>query len=136
MSGNTVTGRDWSAELAEAVLSRMGSGDSGVRDAVATLQELASVFLENPVLCKYPTIFNTADVAVITKIDLAEAVEFDATAANHSIESVRPSMTIFNVSAKTGSGIEEFLMFLQSRRSHAPSANAPQTARAFAALQK
>ena len=27
---------------------------------------------------KYPTIFNTADVAVLTKVDLAEAVEFDA----------------------------------------------------------
>ncbi|MDQ3684421.1 MAG: hydrogenase nickel incorporation protein HypB, partial [Acidobacteriota bacterium] len=27
---------------------------------------------------KYPTIFNTADVAVITKMDLAEAVEFDS----------------------------------------------------------
>src|SRR5215213_4465522 len=26
---------------------------------------------------KYPTIFNTADVAIITKIDLATAVEFD-----------------------------------------------------------
>ena len=26
---------------------------------------------------KYPTIFNSADVAVITKIDLAAAVEFD-----------------------------------------------------------
>ena len=26
---------------------------------------------------KYPTIFNTADVAVITKMDLAAAVEFD-----------------------------------------------------------
>ena len=27
---------------------------------------------------KYPTIFNTADIAVITKMDLAEAVDFDA----------------------------------------------------------
>ncbi len=26
---------------------------------------------------KYPTIFNTADVAIITKIDLADAVGFD-----------------------------------------------------------
>ena len=31
---------------------------------------------------KYPTIFNTADVAVITKIDLAGAVEFDRAAAH------------------------------------------------------
>src|SRR5205085_2529075 len=34
---------------------------------------------------KYPTIFNTADVAVLTKADLAEAVEFDAAAARRNI---------------------------------------------------
>ncbi len=37
---------------------------------------------------KYPAIFHTADVAVITKIDLASAVEFDAVAAEKSIRSV------------------------------------------------
>ena len=31
---------------------------------------------------KYPTIFNSADVAVITKMDLAAAVEFDEPAAS------------------------------------------------------
>src|SRR5437899_1937351 len=51
---------------------------------------------------KYPTIFNTADVAVITKTDLAAAAEFDAAAARQSIQSVRPGMAIFEVSAKTG----------------------------------
>jgi len=30
---------------------------------------------------KYPTIFNTADITIITKIDLADAVEFDREAA-------------------------------------------------------
>ncbi len=64
---------------------------------------------------KYPTIFNSADVAVITKIDLAEAVEFDAASANRNIQAVRSEMTIINVSAKTGAGMEQFLDFLQSR---------------------
>ena len=37
---------------------------------------------------KYPTIFNTADLAIITKIDLADAVEFDrASAGKYSIGS-------------------------------------------------
>jgi len=35
---------------------------------------------------KYPTIFNTADVAVITKMDLAGVVEFDAAAAHRNIQ--------------------------------------------------
>ncbi len=67
---------------------------------------------------KYPTIFNTADVAVITKIDLAEAAEFDRVAAYDSIQSVRPGMRVFEVSAKTGQGMDEWLEFLQSRCSH------------------
>src|SRR5581483_4028313 len=49
---------------------------------------------------KYPTIFNTADVAVITKIDLAEAVEFDWDAALANIQSVRPAMEVLKVSSK------------------------------------
>lgn len=65
---------------------------------------------------KYPTIFNSADVAVITKMDLAAAVEFDSAAANRSIESVRPGMAILNVSAKSGAGIDSYLDFLRSRR--------------------
>jgi len=64
---------------------------------------------------KYPTIFNTADVAVITKMDLAGAVEFDSAAARASIESVRPGMTIFEVSAKTGKGMDQLLNLVESR---------------------
>ncbi len=68
---------------------------------------------------KYPTIFDTADVALITKTDLAEAVGFDAAAAHRSIQSVRPGMEVFEVSAKTGQGMGRWLDFLQSRRSAA-----------------
>jgi hydrogenase nickel incorporation protein HypB len=64
---------------------------------------------------KYPPIFNSADVAVITKMDLAAAVEFDMEAAQRSIQAVRPGMQIFGVSTKTGSGIAEFLKFIESR---------------------
>jgi hydrogenase nickel incorporation protein HypB len=61
---------------------------------------------------KYPTIFNSADVAVITKNELSGAVEFDWEAARKSIESVRPGMKIFRLSAKTGEGMQEYLDFL------------------------
>jgi hydrogenase nickel incorporation protein HypB len=64
---------------------------------------------------KYPTIFNTADVALITKIDLVRAVEFDLPAARASIESVRPSMRVFELSAKTGEGTDEYLRFLKKQ---------------------
>jgi len=64
---------------------------------------------------KYPTIFNSADVAVITKIDLADAVEFDWTAAKDNIQAVRPGMRILEVSSKTGQGMPEWISFLTSR---------------------
>jgi hydrogenase nickel incorporation protein HypB len=68
---------------------------------------------------KYPTIFHTADVALITKTDLAAAVGFDAAAAHRSIQSVRPGMEVFEVSTKTGDGMEPWLNSLLSRRSAA-----------------
>jgi hydrogenase nickel incorporation protein HypB len=64
---------------------------------------------------KYPTIFNSADVAVVTKIDLAAAVEFDYATAYGNIQGVRPNMQVFQLSSKTGEGMEKYLDFLSSR---------------------
>lgn len=64
---------------------------------------------------KYPTIFNGADVAVITKMDLAEATEFDLELARRNIQNVRPGMAVFEVSSKTGQGIDAFLSFMHER---------------------
>ena len=61
---------------------------------------------------KYPTIFNTSDVAVVTKLDLAGAVEFDWPAASANIQGVRPGMRVMQVSAKSGRGMVEWLEFL------------------------
>ncbi len=64
---------------------------------------------------KYPTIFNSADVAVVTKMDLAPAVEFDWDTAYGNIQAVRPGMQVLKLSAKTGHGMEEYLDFLTAR---------------------
>jgi hydrogenase nickel incorporation protein HypB len=64
---------------------------------------------------KYPTIFNSSDVAIITKMDLADAADFDLVAARRNIESVRPGMKVFEVSSKTGLGMEEVLGFLHAQ---------------------
>jgi hydrogenase nickel incorporation protein HypB len=73
---------------------------------------------------KYPTIFNSADVAVVTKLDLAAAVEFDWPTAYSNIQAVRPGMQVFQLSAKSGEGMQNYLEFLASRLSElrAPSA--------------
>ena len=64
---------------------------------------------------KYPTIFNSSDVAIITKLDLAQATEFDMDAVRHNIESVRPRMRVFEVSAKSGAGMQDVLGFLRAQ---------------------
>jgi hydrogenase nickel incorporation protein HypB len=64
---------------------------------------------------KYPTIFNSSDVAIITKMDLADAADFDLVAARRNIESVRPGMKVFEVSSKTELGMEEVLGFLHAQ---------------------
>jgi hydrogenase nickel incorporation protein HypB len=65
---------------------------------------------------KYPTIFNTADLAIVTKMDLAEAVEFDAAAAEENIRRVRPGMDILKLSSKTGAGMDAWLEFLSAAK--------------------
>ncbi len=62
---------------------------------------------------KYPTIFNTSDIAVITKMDLAEVVEFDAAAAHQNIQAVRPGMQVLELSAKSGAQMDEWLRCLE-----------------------
>jgi hydrogenase nickel incorporation protein HypB len=54
---------------------------------------------------KYPVIFERADVVVISKIDLAEAVGFDREAAMRNIRKASPSALVFEASAKTGRGM-------------------------------
>lgn len=58
---------------------------------------------------KYPTIFNSADIAIITKMDLADAVEFDQETACRNIQAVRPGMEVLALSSKDGTGMDAYL---------------------------
>ena len=63
---------------------------------------------------KYPTIFNTADIAMITKIDLADAAAFQRDAALRHIEMIRPGIIVMETSARTAAGMEPWLAFLRT----------------------
>ncbi len=65
---------------------------------------------------KYPSMFNSSDVAMITKVDLAEAVEFDRDAAYANLEAIRPGLRVFETSAKKGTGLDEWVAFLIEQR--------------------
>ena len=73
---------------------------------------------------KYPTIFNSADVAIVTKSDLAAPVDFDWPATQRNIQAVRPGMRVFQLSAKTGDGMQPFLEFLAERLAESRAAAA------------
>jgi len=65
---------------------------------------------------KYPTLFNSADAAVITKMDIAEPCGFDRELALWNINEIRPGIRIFETSAKTGAGMDEWLGYLGEER--------------------
>jgi hydrogenase nickel incorporation protein HypB len=69
---------------------------------------------------KYPTIFNAADLAVITKMDLADAVGFDRETAHRNIREICPRIEIVETSARTGAGMDGWLARLAdlAGRSH------------------
>jgi hydrogenase nickel incorporation protein HypB len=61
---------------------------------------------------KYPGLFNSADAAVITKIDLAIPCDFDRDLALKNINEIRPGIRVFETSAKTGAGMVAWLDYL------------------------
>jgi hydrogenase nickel incorporation protein HypB len=64
---------------------------------------------------KYPTIFHSSDLAMLTKIDLAAAVEFDREAALRNIQAVRPGLPVLETSARKGTFLDAWVDLLVSR---------------------
>jgi hydrogenase nickel incorporation protein HypB len=65
---------------------------------------------------KYPTLYNSSDLAVITKIDLAAAVGFDRGQAVANMREVRPGLEVLDTSARTGAGLQEWTRRLEELR--------------------
>uniref|UniRef100_UPI0032170B15 hydrogenase nickel incorporation protein HypB n=1 Tax=uncultured Draconibacterium sp. TaxID=1573823 RepID=UPI0032170B15 len=63
---------------------------------------------------KYRTIFHTSDVCIINKTDLLPYVDFDVAKAKKVAKQLNPDMEFFEVSAKTGEGMEEWYAWLKA----------------------
>ncbi len=61
---------------------------------------------------KYPQMFNSADLAVITKIDLAGPCEFDRELALTHLREVCPGITVLETAAKKNVGVDELTRHL------------------------
>lgn len=55
---------------------------------------------------KYPPMFHSADVALVTKSDLADAVDFNRDAALSALNKVAHHAHVIEVSSKTGEGMD------------------------------
>jgi len=62
---------------------------------------------------KYPLMFTEADVVLANKIDLLPYLDFNITAFNQAVTGLNPEVNIFQVSCKTGDGLEAWLSWLQ-----------------------
>lgn len=73
---------------------------------------------------KYPPMFQSADVVIISKVDLAQACGYDREAALASIRRVAPRAQVFETSARTGQGLDAWREFLlkqqRQRKGHDP----------------
>ena len=65
---------------------------------------------------KYPPMFHSAHVAVVTKSDMAAAAGFNRELALQNLERVSHHAQIFELSAKTGDGMKAWLDFLAEKR--------------------
>jgi len=61
---------------------------------------------------KYPLIFIDADAVIINKMDLLPHVDFDIDDFCSSIEGLNPKAEIFQLSCKTGEGIEQWCSWI------------------------
>ena len=61
---------------------------------------------------KYPLIFVDADAVIVNKMDLLPHVDFDIGNFRSSIEGLNPKAGIFQLSCKTGEGIEKWCSWI------------------------
>jgi len=73
---------------------------------------------------KYPPMFQSADVVIISKIDLAQACNYDRETALANIRRVAPKARVLETSAKTGQGMDAWREFVaqqhQERKARDP----------------
>ena len=75
---------------------------------------------------KYPTLFNTADAVVFTKMDIADAVEFDRSLAVQNTHQVRPGLPILETSSRNDQGLEPWLAMLREEYGSVKERKPPQ----------
>jgi len=64
---------------------------------------------------KYPLIFRTSDVFLVNKTDVLDHFDFEMDAFTRRVRRLNPEAPVFEVSCKTGEGIDAWCRWLQER---------------------
>lgn len=64
---------------------------------------------------KYPPMVTASEVLVVNKTDLVDYTDSDPDAIVDNAKRIKPNLTVFRVSCKTGDGIEEWIEWLRSK---------------------
>ena len=67
-------------------------------------------------VAKYPTLFQPADVILLSKIDLVEALEYDTSRVYDDLARLNTRAPVIELSARTGQGLDDWIAWLRSRR--------------------
>lgn len=63
---------------------------------------------------KYPALFGMAPVVVLTKMDLAPHLDWNLSACREYLRKIHPGVFIFELSAKTGLGMDRWIEYLEN----------------------
>ncbi len=66
---------------------------------------------------KYPVMFRSADLMLITKIDLLPYFDFDIKKAIEEARALNPKMDVIQVSTKTGEGLDKWINYIKLKSS-------------------
>ncbi|MCP4544922.1 MAG: hydrogenase nickel incorporation protein HypB [bacterium] len=69
-------------------------------------------------VAKYPTLFQPADVILLNKMDLAEVLEYDTSIVREDLSRINTRAPLFEISAKTGEGMDQWLDWIRNRYQH------------------
>jgi hydrogenase nickel incorporation protein HypB len=69
---------------------------------------------------KYPTLFNMAPVVVLTKMDLVPHLDWDLAKCRDYLHTIRPDAQVFELSAKTGAGMDAWIKYLENLKDYKP----------------
>lgn len=74
---------------------------------------VVSVSEGDDIVEKHPVIFSTADLIIVNKIDIAEAVNADADKMVKDARTINPRIDVLKMSLKTGEGFEDWIDFVK-----------------------